>query len=41
LVVTVIQLVRRITAWPFAVGTFVLCGVTISLGAIGYSAAVG
>ncbi len=41
LVVTVIQLVRRKPAWPFAVGTFVLCGVAISLGAIGYSAAVG
>jgi hypothetical protein len=26
LVVTVVQLVRRKLAWPFAVGTLVLCG---------------
>ncbi|PRC44131.1 hypothetical protein C6A85_000000101790 [Mycobacterium sp. ITM-2017-0098] len=38
--VTVIQLVRRKTAWPFAVGTFTLCVVALALGAVGYSAAV-
>lgn len=40
LVVTVIQLVRRKTAWPFAVGTFGLCVVALALGVAGYSAAV-
>lgn len=40
LVVTVIQLVRRKTAWPFAVGTFVLCVSAVLLGGVGYSAAV-
>ena len=41
LVVTVTQLVRRKTAWPFAVGTFVLCVSAVFLGGVGYSAAVG
>lgn len=41
LVVTVIQLVRRQTAWPFAVGTFTLCVLALGAGVVGYSAAVG
>lgn len=41
LVVTVIQLVRRKPAWPFAVGTFVLCAVAVGLGGVGYGMAVG
>jgi hypothetical protein len=41
LVVTVIQLVRRTTAWPFAVGTLVLCVIAVGLGGVGYVMAVG
>jgi hypothetical protein len=41
LVVTVIQLYRRKPAWPFAVGTFVLCAVAFGLGGVGYAMAVG
>ena len=41
LVVTVIQLVRRKPAWPFAVGTLLLCAVAIGLGGVGYAMAVG
>jgi hypothetical protein len=41
LVVTVIQLFRRRPAWPFAVGTFVLCAVAFGLGGVGYAMAVG
>lgn len=41
LVVTIVQLVRRRLAWPFAVGTLVLCGVICVLGGVGYAAAVG
>jgi hypothetical protein len=40
-VVTVVQLVRRSPAWPFAVGTLVLCGVVCVLGGVGYGVAVG
>ncbi|OAN37569.1 hypothetical protein [Mycolicibacterium iranicum] len=40
-VVTVIQLIRRKLAWPFAVGTFTLCAAAVLLGVVGYSAAVG
>lgn len=39
--ITVVQLVRRKPAWPFALGTFVLCAVAFALGGIGYDAAVG
>lgn len=40
-VVTVIRLVKRLRAWPFAVGTLGLCAV-LCVGAIGgYIAAVG
>lgn len=40
-VVTIVQLVRRRLAWPFAVGTLALCGVVCVLGGVGYGAAVG
>jgi hypothetical protein len=41
LVVTVIQLYRRKHGWPFAVATFMLCGVAVVLGGVGYAMAVG
>jgi hypothetical protein len=41
LILTVVQLVRRRPAWPFAVGTLILCGVSCALGVGGYVAAVG
>jgi hypothetical protein len=41
LALTIISLARRKAGWPFAVGTFVLCAITISLGAVGYATAVG
>ncbi|MDT5360844.1 MAG: hypothetical protein QOC69_2606 [Mycobacterium sp.] len=41
LVVTIVQLVRRRLAWPFASGTLVLCGVICLFGGVGYFAAVG
>jgi hypothetical protein len=40
-VVTVIGLFRRKTAWPFAAGTFVLCLLTLFVGGVGYFVAVG
>jgi hypothetical protein len=41
LVLTVVALVRRATAWPYALATFALCALTLFLGAVGYGAAVG
>jgi len=41
MIVTIVQLVRRKTAWPFAVGTLGLCLVVLFFGGMGYSAAVG
>jgi hypothetical protein len=41
LVVTVVQLFRRKPGWPFAVATFLLCGVAVVLGGFGYAMAVG
>jgi lysylphosphatidylglycerol synthetase-like protein (DUF2156 family) len=41
LAVTIAQLVRRKTAWPYAVGTQVLCTVVCFFGGVGYVAAVG
>jgi hypothetical protein len=41
LVVTIVALVRRSLAWPFAVGTLVLCGVICVFGGVAYAAAVG
>lgn len=40
LIVAVVRLVRRRTAWPFAVGTLVLCVAVFFLGALAYTAAV-
>ena len=39
--VTMVQLYRRKPGWPFAVATFVLCGVAVVCGAVGYAMAVG
>lgn len=41
LTLTVIQLIRRKIAWPFAVGTLALCVLAILLGVVGHAAAVG
>ena len=41
MIVTIVQLVRRKPAWPFAVGTMALCLVVLFFGGMGYSAAVG
>ncbi|UXA20805.1 hypothetical protein KXD98_14225 [Mycobacterium sp. SMC-4] len=41
LVITVIQLVRAQPGWPFAAGTLALCLLTLFLGGVAYSAAVG
>ncbi len=40
-VVTIVQLVRRKPAWPFAIGTLLLCGVICLFGTAGYFSAVG
>lgn len=39
--ITIVALIRRKTAWPFALGTFVLCAVAFAIGGVGYDAAVG
>jgi hypothetical protein len=41
LVLTVVALVRRATAWPYAVATFALCVLTLFIGVLRYGAAVG
>lgn len=41
LTLTIVQLVRRGPAWPFAVGTLALCVVACVLGGFGYETAVG
>jgi hypothetical protein len=41
LAVTVTQLYWRKSGWPFAVATFVLCGLAVVLGGVGYAMAVG
>ncbi|AQT81740.1 hypothetical protein B1R94_24555 [Mycolicibacterium litorale] len=41
IIVTIVQLARRKTAWPFAVGTLVLCLVVLFFGGMAYSMAVG
>lgn len=40
-VVTVVRLVGRQPAWPFAVATLALCALAVFLGGVGYTAAVG
>lgn len=41
LVLTVVRLGRRLTAWPYAVGTFGLCLLAVIGGGFAFSAAVG
>lgn len=41
LALTVVQLVRAKPGWPFAAGTLALCLLTLFLGGVAYSAAVG
>jgi hypothetical protein len=41
LTVTIIQLTRRKPGWPFAISTFVVCGILCSIGGVGYAVAVG
>jgi len=41
IVLTIVQLTRRARAWPYAIGTLVLCGLSCVLGMFGYFAAVG
>lgn len=40
-VLTVVQLVRRKTGWPYAIATLALCALAVFLGGVGYTAAVG
>ncbi|QEN17412.1 hypothetical protein D3H54_25320 [Mycobacterium sp. ELW1] len=41
IVVAIVQLARRKTAWPFAVGTLVLCLIVLLVGGVAYYSAVG
>jgi hypothetical protein len=41
IVLTIVQLARRARAWPYAIGTLVLCGLSCLLGMFGFFAAVG
>ena len=41
LVLTVVALIRRATAWPYAVGMFALCALALFVGMLRYGAAVG
>lgn len=40
-VISIVQMVRRARAWPWATGTLVLCGLACGLGMAAYIAAVG
>ena len=40
-IATIVALVRRKTAWPFALGTLALCAIALGCGVVGYAAAVG
>jgi hypothetical protein len=40
-VITIVALVRRKPAWPFALGTLFLCGMSCLIGLAGYFSAVG
>lgn len=40
-IITVVLLVRGKIAWPWAVGTLVLCGVVLTVGVVGFLAAAG
>ena len=41
LVVTIVKLVGRNRAWPFAIGTFAVCVAVCGLGAVGFIVAAG
>jgi hypothetical protein len=41
IVLTIVQLAHRARAWPYALGTLVLCGLSCLLGMFGHFAAVG
>lgn len=41
LVLTVVALIRRASAWPYALATFCLCALSLFLGVLRYGAAVG
>ena len=41
LTITIIRLVRRKPAWPFAIATLVVCGVALLAGFVGYITATG
>lgn len=41
IILTIVRLVRQRLAWPFAVGTFMLCGVVGVIGVVGFMIAVG
>lgn len=41
LIATVVALVRRRKAWPFALGTLALCAIALGGGVVGYAVAVG
>ncbi|NTY59397.1 hypothetical protein [Mycolicibacterium sphagni] len=41
IIVTIVALVRRKRAWPFAVGTFALCLVVLFVGGVAFFASVG
>lgn len=41
IVLTIVSLVRRKPAWPWALGSLVVCVVVLVLGAVGYQVAAG
>lgn len=41
IVIAIVQLARRKLAWPFAVGTLVLCLIVLLFGGVAYYSAVG
>lgn len=41
IIFSIVQLVRRKQAWPFAVGTFALCVAVLFFGGVGFVTAVG
>ncbi len=41
LVLTVVALIRRASAWPYSLATFCLCALSLFLGVLRYGAAVG
>jgi hypothetical protein len=41
LTITIVRLYRRRLAWPFAIGTLVLCLFAFFVGGVGYAVAIG